>query len=111
MNILKTFYFISDYSLQFLMWLVVGRLASQVLINKPENVILQLFVRFTEPFYQLAQKTFPFLRMSEEKKATAWGRIDGWTAVFLIATTYFLLRPLLRIMVSVIIVNLSPSAN
>ena len=80
------------------MWLVVGQLASQMLINNPDNVILQLFIRFTEPFYaSCAKDIVPFLRMSEEKKAT--GMAEGSTAgqrSFLIATTYILLRPLLR---------------
>jgi hypothetical protein len=110
MQIIKTIYFLADYTLQFGMWLVIGRLASQVIIGRPDNFAVQFFVRFTEPLYHLCRQTFPFLRVPEEKKGTGWDYLGGWVPFFIIAVIFFLLRPLLRIVVSVILVNFGPPA-
>jgi hypothetical protein len=105
MEILKQLYYVIDYTLQFAMWLVIGRVASQVVIRNPNNVIQNMFMRFTEPFYRLVKKVFPFARVSDEKKQTMWGYIDGPVPIVIILGIYVILRPLIRIIVSVIIVN------
>lgn len=87
------------------MWLVIGRVAGQLVIRNPNNVILNTFIRFTEPLYNLIKKIFPFSRVSEEKKQTTWGELDGFVPVILVLGIYIFLRPLIRIIVSVIVVN------
>ena len=105
MEILKQVYYYIDYTLQFVMWLVIGRVAAQMVIRNPNNIILNMFIRFTEPLYNFIKKIFPFSRVPEEKKQTTWGYIDGFVPVILILGIYIVLRPLIRIIVSVIVVN------
>ena len=105
MEILKQIYYYLDYTLQFAMWLVIGRVAAQVVIRNPNNIILNMFIRFTEPLYALIKKIFPFSRVPEEKKHTTWGLLDGAVPIILIVGIYIVLRPLIRIIVGVIVVN------
>jgi len=105
MEILKQIYYYFDYTLQFFMWLVIGRVAAMLVIRNPNNVIRTMFIRFTEPLYNLIKKIFPFSRVSEEKKQTTWGVLDGFVPIILILGIYIILRPLIRIIASVIIVN------
>lgn len=105
MEILKQVYYYIDYTLQFVMWLVIGRVAAQLVIRNPNNVILNMFMRFTEPLYNFIKKTFPFSRVSEESKQTTWGYLDGFVPIILILGILIVLRPLVRIIVSVIVVN------
>lgn len=87
------------------MWLVIGRVGAQLIIRNPNNVILNMFIRFTEPLYNLVRKIFPFSRVPEEKRQTTWGALDGSVPIILILGIYIILRPLIRIIVSVIVVN------
>ena len=87
------------------MWLVIGRAAAQLVIRNPNNMILNMFIRFTDPLYNVIKKIFPFARVSEDKKHTTWGALDGFVPVILILGIYIVLRPLIRIIFSVIIVN------
>jgi hypothetical protein len=105
MEILKNIYYIVDYTLQFAMWLVIGRVAAQAFIRNPNNVIQNMFMRFTEPLYLFVKRVFPFTRVSEEKKQTVWGHLDGLVPIVLILGIYLILRPLIRIIVGVIIMN------
>jgi len=105
MEILKQVYYYLDYTLQFVMWLVIGRVAAQMVIRNPNNMILSMFIRFTEPLYNFIKKIFPFSRVPEEKKQTTWGSLDGFVPIILILGIYIVLRPLIRIIVSVIVVN------
>lgn len=105
MEILKQVYYYVDYTLQFIMWLVIGRVASQFVISNPDNVIRNLFERFTQPLYNLIKNIFPFSRVPEAKKHTMWGAIDGLVPIILILGIYIILRPLIRIIVGVIVVN------
>ena len=105
MEILKTVYYVLDYTLQFTMWLVIGRVASQLVIRNPSNIIQNLFMRFTEPLYNLIKNVFPFSRVPEAKKQTTWGYLDGMVPIILIFGIYIIVRPLIRIIVSVIVVN------
>lgn len=105
MEILKQIYYYLDYTLQFAMWLVIGRVAAQLVIRNPNNIILNMFIRFTEPLYNLIKKIFPFSRVPEEKRQTAWGLLDGAVPIILIVGIYIVLRPLIRIIVGVIVVN------
>jgi hypothetical protein len=105
MEILKKVYYIIDYTLQFAMWLVIGRVAAQMVIRNPNNIIQNLFVKFTEPLYNFIKNIFPFSRVPEAKKQTTWGYLDGPVPIILILGIFIILRPLIRIIVSVIVVN------
>lgn len=87
------------------MWLVIGRVAAQLVIRNPNNIIQNLFERFTEPLYNFIKKLFPFSRIPAEKKHGIWGYLDGPVPIILILGIFVLLRPLIRIIVSVIVVN------
>jgi YggT family protein len=55
---------IINYTLAFLMWLIVGRgILSFFLSNKKvsHNFIINLFVGFTEPVFRLVKKILPFI--------------------------------------------------
>ncbi len=105
METLKTLYYVIDYTLQFAMWLVIGRVAAQMVIRNPNNIIQNLFERFTQPLYNLVKNIFPFSRVPEAKKQTTWGYLDGPVPIILILGIFIILRPLIRIIVSVIVVN------
>jgi hypothetical protein len=105
MEILKQAYYITDYTLQFIMWFVVGRVASQIIFRNPGNFVEALFVRFTEPIYRLIKRIFPFARVAEDKRNTLWGYIDGYVPIIIIVGIYIIARPLIRIIVGVIVVN------
>jgi len=105
MEILKQVYYYIDYTLQFFMWLVIGRVACQMVIRNPNNIIQNLFMKFTEPLYTFIKFIFPFSRVSEEKKQTTWGYLDGAVPIIIIVGIYIIVRPLVRIIVSVIVVN------
>jgi hypothetical protein len=106
MDILKIIYYVLAYSLQFFMWLVIGRVAIILLSAGKRNLLVDFFIRFTNPIYGVVQKMLPFTRVSEEKKNTMWGFIDGATPFVTIALLW-LTEKILRIIVSVIIVNMS----
>lgn len=70
------------YTLAFFSWMIIGRILLMLLVGSRHNVMVDFFVRFTEPFYKITRTVFPFTRVSEEREHTAWGRIGGWTPFF-----------------------------
>ncbi len=48
-----------NYTLAFIMWLVIGRATISLFTKDPKNPIYSLFVRVTEPIYILFRKIFP----------------------------------------------------
>ncbi|MBI5848410.1 MAG: YggT family protein [Nitrospirae bacterium] len=104
MEILKQVYYYFDYTLQFFLWLVIGRVAAQLVIRDANNFILSMFIRFTEPLYNLIKKILPFSRVSEEKKQTTWGALDGFVPIIWIVGIY-IFRKLIWIGVNIILVN------
>jgi len=104
MVILKTIYFILGYTLYFFRWLIIGRVLVLLMAGGRQNVLVDFFVRFTQPLYDLVKKLFPFTRIPPEKQGTGWGRIDGLVPFVTIALLWLIER-IFRIIVSVIIVN------
>ncbi|WP_297209476.1 MULTISPECIES: YggT family protein [Thermodesulfovibrio] len=48
-----------NYTLSFIMWLVIGRAILSLFTKDPNNPIYALFVKVTEPIYRIARKIFP----------------------------------------------------
>lgn len=48
-----------NYTLSFIMWLVIGRAILSFFIREPRNPIYSLFLKATEPFYKIARKILP----------------------------------------------------
>ncbi|GLI52564.1 MULTISPECIES: YggT family protein [Thermodesulfovibrio] len=48
-----------NYTLSFIMWLVIGRAILSFFTKDPKNPIYGLFMRTTEPLYTLARRIFP----------------------------------------------------
>lgn len=106
MEIIKIIYYILAYSLQFFMWLVIGRVAIILLSAGKRNILVDFFIRFTNPIYDIVQKWFPASRVPEEKKNTMWGFIDGYVP-FIAIVLLWLFEKILRILVGLVIVNMS----
>ncbi len=53
---------IINYTLSFIMWVIIGRVALGLIVRNRENFILSIFTRITDPAYRLTQKIFPFAR-------------------------------------------------
>jgi len=48
-----------NYTLSFIMWLVIGRAILSFFTKDPKNPIYGLFVKATEPLYRLVRKILP----------------------------------------------------
>lgn len=67
-----------NFTLAFLMWLVIGRVLITLLVGPSRpNVMVGFFVKFTEPLYRLTRRLFPFALVPSEKAGSAWARIEG----------------------------------
>lgn len=49
-----------NYTLSFLMWMIVGRGILELIIGNRQNIMLLAFVKVTEPIYSLTRKILPF---------------------------------------------------
>ena len=49
-----------NYTLSFLMWMIVGRAILARIIGNRENVMLLAFVKVTEPVFVVTRKLMPF---------------------------------------------------
>lgn len=48
-----------NYTLSFIMWLVIGRATLSLFTTNLENPIYAIFYRATEPIYKVMRKVFP----------------------------------------------------
>jgi hypothetical protein len=53
---------IMNYTLSFLMWMIVGRAFLALIIGSRENIMMLAFVKVTEPVYTVTRKLLPFTR-------------------------------------------------
>ena len=51
-----------NYTLSFLMWMIVGRGILELVIGNRQNIMMLAFVKITEPVYRVTQKILPFSR-------------------------------------------------
>jgi hypothetical protein len=104
MATLKTVYFFIGYTLYFFRWMVIGRVLVLLLSGGRRNVLVDFFVRFTQPLIEIVRKIFPFTRVPPEKQGTAWGLMDGLVPFVTIALLWLIERGI-RVLVSYIILN------
>jgi uncharacterized protein YggT (Ycf19 family) len=50
---------LANYTLSFLMWMIVGRGFLRLIIGERRNVMMLAFVRVTEPVYRLTRRLLP----------------------------------------------------
>jgi len=70
------------YTLAFFSWMIIGRVLLTLLVGGRRNLMVDFFVRFTEPFYIITGKFLPFTQVSPEKEGTVWARIGGMKPFF-----------------------------
>lgn len=70
------------YTLAFFGWMIIGRVVISLITGGRRNLMVDFFIRFTEPFYLITGAIFPFARVSPEKEGTAWARIGGCIPFF-----------------------------
>ena len=73
---------IINYTLSFLMWMIVGRIVVTLITAAKDNVISGLFRKVTDPVYAVVRAILPFADVPPEKKGTMWGAIGGCIPFF-----------------------------
>ncbi|MBI5640532.1 MAG: YggT family protein [Nitrospirae bacterium] len=51
-----------NYTLSFLMWMIVGRFILSRIIGGRQNIILSAFIKLTEPVFRVTKKILPFAK-------------------------------------------------
>lgn len=51
-----------NYTLSFLMWMIVGRAILALIVGGRENVMMLAFAKITEPVYGVTRRILPFAR-------------------------------------------------
>ena len=51
-----------NYTLSFLMWMILGRLILARMIGNRQNIMLSAFVKITEPVYSVTRRILPFAK-------------------------------------------------
>jgi hypothetical protein len=51
-----------NYTLSFLMWMIVGRGFLTLIIGNRQNIMMLAFVKVTEPVYSVTRKILPFAK-------------------------------------------------
>ena len=51
-----------NYTLSFLMWMIVGRGFLTLIIGNRQNIMLLAFVKVTEPIYSVTRTILPFAK-------------------------------------------------
>jgi uncharacterized protein YggT (Ycf19 family) len=49
-----------NYTLSFLMWMIVGRSFLRLIVGDRRNVMMLAFMKVTEPVYALTRRALPF---------------------------------------------------
>lgn len=50
-----------NYTLSFLLWMILGRVVLTILLGNRQNVIVDIFKKATDPFYFITRKVLPFV--------------------------------------------------
>lgn len=53
---------IINYTLSFVMWVILGRVVLGLIVRNRENFMLSIFTKVTDPAYRVTQKIFPFAK-------------------------------------------------
>jgi uncharacterized protein YggT (Ycf19 family) len=49
-----------NYTLSFLLWMVLGRIVLSLFIGDRQNIIMEIFRKATDPLFFITRKLFPF---------------------------------------------------
>ncbi|GAB4482446.1 MAG: hypothetical protein OHK006_00880 [Thermodesulfovibrionales bacterium] len=53
-----------NYTLSFLMWMIIGRVVITLILGGRQNVMTLAFVKITEPVYRITRTILPFAKES-----------------------------------------------
>ncbi len=53
---------IINYTLSFLMWMILGRMLIRLILGDRQNFLVSLFSKITEPVYRVTRKIMPFAK-------------------------------------------------
>ena len=53
-----------NYTLSFLMWMILGRILLTLMIGNRDMIFARLFQKVTEPVYLVVRKALPFMKES-----------------------------------------------
>ena len=73
---------IINYTLSFLMWMIVGRIIVTLITAAKPTFILGVFQKVTDPVYAVVRTILPFAEVPPEKKGTMWDAIGGCIPFF-----------------------------
>jgi hypothetical protein len=73
---------IINYTLSFVMWMILGRVVVTLISAAKENVVAGMFRKVTEPVYAVVRTIVPFAVVPPEKQGTMWGAIGGCIPFF-----------------------------
>ena len=73
---------IINYTLSFLMWMILGRVLVTLISAAKQTLILGLFQKVTDPVYKVVMAIVPFAEVPPEKKGTMWDAIGGCIPFF-----------------------------
>ena len=71
-----------NYTLSFLMWMILGRVVVTLISAAKQNLILGLFEKITDPVYNVVRTIVPFAEVPQEKQGTMWAAIGGCIPFF-----------------------------
>jgi len=73
---------IINYTLSFLMWMILGRIIVTLITAAKQTMILGMFQKVTDPVYAVVRTILPFADVPPEKKGTMWDAIGGCVPFF-----------------------------
>jgi uncharacterized protein YggT (Ycf19 family) len=53
---------IINYTLSFILWMIIGRHIVELFARGKANIILNIFIKVTEPYYNIIKRVFPFAK-------------------------------------------------
>ena len=71
-----------NYTLSFLMWMILGRIVVTLITAGKQNFIIGLFQKVTEPVYTVVRLVLPFAEVPPEKRGGLWEAIGGCIPFF-----------------------------
>jgi hypothetical protein len=71
-----------NYTLSFIMWMILGRIVVTLISAAKQNLVLGLFQKVTDPVYNVVRAIMPFAEVPPEKQGTMWAAIGGCIPFF-----------------------------
>jgi hypothetical protein len=68
---------IINYTLSFLMWMILGRVVVTLITAGKQNFIIGMFQKVTDPVYRLVRAVLPFAEVPQEKRGGMYEAIGG----------------------------------